>query len=90
MTGAGPYPPHEVADALDTPLLAALPTDPAAAQQLAAGGGRTLQRSRLWRALVQTADDLARQQTARIISVSDGEAESAAAVEDSVVAAGVA
>ena len=65
VIGDGPYPAAEVADALATPLLAAFPADAAAAQLLAAGGGRSLQRSRLWRALVQLADDLVSQQRVR-------------------------
>ena len=69
VIGDGPYPAAEVAEALDTPLLAALPADAAAAQLLAAGGGRSLQRSRLWRTLGQVADDLASQQNALTPSI---------------------
>jgi Flp pilus assembly CpaE family ATPase len=87
VIGDGPYPAIEVSDALDTPLLAALPADAAAAELLAAGGGRSLQRSRLWRALVQVADDLVTQQNA-LTSFIDGSAESAAVVDVSVVPAG--
>ena len=87
VIGDGPYPAAEVADALDTPLLAALPADAAAAQLLAAGGGRGLQRSRLWRALVQAADDLVTQQNA-LTPFIDGSAASAAAVDGSAVPAG--
>ena len=87
VIGDGPYPAAEVADALSTPLLAALPADAAAAQLLAAGGGRSLQRSRLWRALVQVADDLVTQQNALTPPV-DQSAESTAAVDVSTVSAG--
>ena len=80
VIGDGPYPAAEVADALETPLLAALPADATAAQQLAVGGGRTLQRSRLWRALVQVADDLVTQRNGLSPSVAEP-AESVAAVD---------
>jgi Flp pilus assembly CpaE family ATPase len=86
VIGDGPYPAAEVADALDTPLLAALPADAAAAQQLAAGGGRSLRRSRLWRALIQAADDLMNQQNALAPSI-DGSTESAAGVDISAAPA---
>jgi hypothetical protein len=64
VIGSGPYPPGEVAEVLATPLLGVLPDDPAAARQLAGGGGRALARSRLWRALIALADDLTGQQAA--------------------------
>jgi hypothetical protein len=88
VIGDGPYPAAEVADALDAPLLAALPADAAAAQLLAAGGGRSLQRSRLWRALVQVADDLVTQQNVLSPSVAEP-TETTALVDGSAVSAGV-
>jgi Flp pilus assembly CpaE family ATPase len=87
VIGDSPYPAAEVADALNTPLLAALPADAAAAQQLAAGGGRSLQRSRLWRALIQAADDLVTQQNALTSSVAEP-TEGTATVDLSGVPAG--
>ena len=87
VIGDGPYPAGEVADALETPLLAAVPADAAAAQLLAAGGGRSLQRSRLWRALVQVADDLVNQRN--VLSPTAAEsAETVAVVGLSAVSAG--
>jgi MinD-like ATPase involved in chromosome partitioning or flagellar assembly len=82
VTGSGPYPASEVAEALATPLLGVLPNDPAAAALLGAGGGRGLHRSRLWRALVGLADDLTRQQTALTT-------DAAAVVRDRTATAGV-
>jgi Flp pilus assembly CpaE family ATPase len=80
VIGDGPYPAGEVAEALDTPLLAALPADPGAARALAGGGGRTLMRSRLWRTLVQVSDDLARQQNT--LNQSDPKSAETTAAED--------
>jgi Flp pilus assembly CpaE family ATPase len=87
VIGDGPYPAADVADALETPLLAALPADAAAAQLLTAGGGRALQRSRLWRALVQVADDLVKQQNVLSPAVAES-TETIAAVDLSTVSAG--
>lgn len=64
VVGAGPYPAADVADALGLPLLGMLPEDRPAAASLAAGGGRRVGRSRLWRALSQVAHDLSAQQAA--------------------------
>lgn len=58
VIGDRPYPPAEVADALNIPLLAALPDDATGAAALSAGG-RGLGRSRLWRALTSVANTLA-------------------------------
>lgn len=63
VIGDGPYPAGEVAEALNVPLLGVLPDDPTAAALIAAGGGRGLHRSRLWRGLTQLANDLTDQQT---------------------------
>ena len=56
---SGPYAPHDIADALDVPLLGGLPDDPAAAALLPAGSGRRLVRTRLWRTVAAIAADLA-------------------------------
>lgn len=45
LTGAGPYPAGEIADALGVPVLAGLPHDPAGAAQLAAAAGSRRRRS---------------------------------------------
>jgi Flp pilus assembly CpaE family ATPase len=87
VIGSGPYPAAEVAAALDTPLLAALPGDVQAAQQLAAGGGRSLHRRPLWRALVKLADQLTSQQETLRVRDSNGSGEAPANVEVSAVRA---
>jgi hypothetical protein len=71
VIGDGPYPATEVAEALDVPLLGVLPDDPSAAARIAAGGGRGLHRSRLWRALTQLVGDLSQQQTVLSTSMPD-------------------
>jgi MinD-like ATPase involved in chromosome partitioning or flagellar assembly len=60
LVGEGPYPPAEVAAALDVPVLATLPHDPAAADQLAGQRRRAgrLERTGLLRAARAVAEQL--------------------------------
>ena len=74
VVGAGPYPAAEVAAALGLPLLAVgvLPAHRSAAAALAAGGGRGLARSRLWRALSRLAHDIVSENAASADGTADG------------------
>lgn len=72
VVGAGPYPAAEVAAALGLPLLGVLPDDRSAAAALAAGGGRGLARSRLWRALSRLAHDIVSENAASADGTGDG------------------
>jgi len=59
VVGEGPYRVAEIHEAFDCPVVAHLPHDPGAADQLLDGrGGRSLNRSRLARAVGSLSDDL--------------------------------
>jgi len=59
VVGEGPYRVNEIQEAFDCPVIAHLPHDPGAADQLFEGrGGRSLNRSRLARAVASLSDDL--------------------------------
>jgi hypothetical protein len=74
LVGDGPYPPGEVAAALDVPVLEVFPHDPAAADQLS---GQRRRRGRLERtALLRAAWAVAEQLTAADAAADDGSRES--------------
>ncbi|MHB8451691.1 MAG: MinD/ParA family ATP-binding protein [Mycobacteriales bacterium] len=64
LTGAGPYPPAEVADALGVEVLTALPTDPDGAAQL--GAGARTRRGGVRSPLQRAAEALARDVVSRL------------------------